>query len=356
MAKNDVPANQIPITAQPRLQSWSSRCHGVPHNAGTTGPGNEIDRRAGTSIEVAGTMLASRKEAGSRPHRKLVLCLLVTTIASTAIAWSTAQGTASKQKQVQFASAPSGGMPGLQVAGSAPPMLARLRHSPALAAGPTHNRSTVTELDGCLTLEGSMPKLTLFHSRRTYRLQPRANLQRDDPLVFAPINANTLVQVTGHLAMFVDAYDPDRSPVFIVHSLAKLAATCDVTVPLARLRQGLERSRTTAAPSASPAASPPVVNMTGELLVFEPPMITIRAGQTVKWTNSSREVHTVTADPRKATNAQDVELPKSARPFDSGYMNPGQTYSHLFRTPGTYRYVCTLHEVQRMIGQVIVKP
>ena len=58
----------------------------------------------------------------------------------------------------------------------------------------------------------------------------------------------------------------------------------------------------------------------------------------------------------KATNAADVELPSGAKPFDSGYLNPGRAYTHLFRTPGTYRYVCTLHEVQHMIGQVIVKP
>ena len=52
----------------------------------------------------------------------------------------------------------------------------------------------------------------------------------------------------------------------------------------------------------------------------------------------------------------DVTLPKGAQKFDSGYLNPSQSYEHTFRTPGTYQYVCTLHEVQRMIGQIIVKP
>jgi plastocyanin len=100
-----------------------------------------------------------------------------------------------------------------------------------------------------------------------------------------------------------------------------------------------------------------VVDMTGELLVFEPALLEIRAGQTVVWKNSSaREVHTVTADPRQAANAQNVELPKGAQPFDSGYMNPGQAYQYTFKKPGTYRYVCTLHEVQRMVGKIIVKP
>lgn len=227
------------------------------------------------------------------------------------------------------------------------------------AQAPPHRSdkiSNLTELDGCLTIEGSMPKLTLFHSHTTYRLQPGTGLQTENPLVFAPMNANSLVHVTGHAAPFKDPYDPDHSPVFVVDRLMKLAATCNVTIPLARLRQELAAPRTASPAPAVSTGGTPVVNMTGELLVFEPPTITIKAGETVKWKNSSGEVHTVTADPHKATNAADVELPRGAKPFDSGYLNPGQAYTHLFRTPGTYRYVCTLHEVQHMVGQVIVKP
>jgi plastocyanin len=145
----------------------------------------------------------------------------------------------------------------------------------------------------------------------------------------------------GHLA---DMYDPDHSPVFIVNTIDKLASTCDVKVSVGQLRKQLEKSKSTAgtAPSVAPGQirSAAVVDMTGELLVFEPAVLEIRAGQTVTWKNSSaREVHTVTADPRQATNAQDVELPGGAQTFDSGYMNPGQAYQHTFRKPGTYRYV-----------------
>ncbi len=98
-----------------------------------------------------------------------------------------------------------------------------------------------------------------------------------------------------------------------------------------------------------------VVNMAGELLKFLPARLEIKAGETVVWKNSSKEPHTVTADPRQATNAADVKLPKGAQPFDSGYLNPGHNYQHTFTTPGIYRYVCTLHEAQGMIGEVIVK-
>jgi plastocyanin len=217
-----------------------------------------------------------------------------------------------------------------------------------------------TQLDGCLTTsDGLMPKLTLFHSRKIYRLEARSMLLTESPLLFAN-NVNALVHVTGHPGPLFDMYDPDHSPVFMVETIAKLAPTCDENVSLTRLRQQLEKPQT-APSSASPAASGPtqpavVVDMTGSLLVFEPAIIEVKAGQTVVWKNSSREVHTVTADPGQATNAQDVILPKGAARFDSGYLNPTQSYEHTFRTPGTYRYVCTLHEVQRMIGQIIVKP
>ena len=217
-----------------------------------------------------------------------------------------------------------------------------------------------TQLDGCLTTsDGLMPKLTLFHSLKIYRLEARPMLLSERPLLFAN-NINALVHVTGRLGPLPDMYDPDHSPVFIVETIDKLAPTCDVNVSLAQLRKQLEAPPASASSDSSAKAGQiqpaVVVDMTGSLLVFEPATIEVRAGQTVVWKNSSREVHTVTADPGQATDPQDVELPKGAQRFDSGFLNPTQTYEHTFKKPGTYRYVCTLHEVQRMIGQIIVKP
>ena len=233
---------------------------------------------------------------------------------------------------------------------------------PNSAIGPKAQNAgsaALTQLDGCLTTsDGVMPKLTLFHSRRIYRLEAKPMLLTERPLLFAN-NVNALVHVTGYLGPSADMYDPDHSPVFIVATIDKLAPTCDVKVPLAQLKKQLEKPPLAAAASSSTAAQAKpavVVDMTGSLLVFEPAVIEIKAGQTVVWKNSSREVHTVTADPGQATNPQDVELPEGAQRFDSGFLNPTQNYEHTFRKPGTYRYVCTLHEVQRMIGQIVVKP
>ena len=214
---------------------------------------------------------------------------------------------------------------------------------------------TPLQIDGCLTSEGLMPKLTLFRSSKVYRLETGPMLLTEHPLTFAN-NINALVHVTGVLGPEADIYDADHAPVFIVHTIDKLAPTCDTNVSITQLRKQLEKSKVPLA-QAEAASGAHVVDMKGELLVFLPKNIQIKAGQTVTWTNSSeRELHTVTADPALATNAKDVKLPKGAKPFDSGYLNPGQTYKHTFTTPGTYQYVCTLHEVQGMIGTVVVKP
>ncbi|HEV2114767.1 MAG TPA: plastocyanin/azurin family copper-binding protein [Terriglobales bacterium] len=96
-----------------------------------------------------------------------------------------------------------------------------------------------------------------------------------------------------------------------------------------------------------------VVRMDGE--EFEPAKVTIAAGQTVKWKNNSGDPHTVTIAPDKALLPADVALPPKAQPFDSGTIPAGMTFAHTFTVPGTYRYYCTLHEGNGMVGEVIVK-
>jgi plastocyanin len=61
---------------------------------------------------------------------------------------------------------------------------------------------------------------------------------------------------------------------------------------------------------------------------FEPNMITIQAGTIVEWTNEDSVPHTITADDGA---------------FDSGKIDKGATYPHLFSKPGTYAYHCSVH-------------
>ena len=91
-------------------------------------------------------------------------------------------------------------------------------------------------------------------------------------------------------------------------------------------------------------------------LSFEPAEITIRVGDKVEWRNTSDLVHTVTADPRIAADASNVELPEGARPFNSAAIPAGQVFRYTFTVPGTYRYLCLPHEGQKMFGTVVVEP
>lgn len=73
-------------------------------------------------------------------------------------------------------------------------------------------------------------------------------------------------------------------------------------------------------------------------LQFQPQNIRVSAGDTITWTNDDSVVHTATAD-----NGE----------FDSGHLEPGQTFSHVFGEPGTYDYRCTIHPT--MVGTVTVQ-
>jgi hypothetical protein len=52
----------------------------------------------------------------------------------------------------------------------------------------------------------------------------------------------------------------------------------------------------------------------------------------------------------------DVLLPSDVSTFSSGNVMPGGKYRHTFTSPGKYRYFCMSHEIDGMIGEVIVEP
>lgn len=97
-----------------------------------------------------------------------------------------------------------------------------------------------------------------------------------------------------------------------------------------------------------------VVTIT-DRLTFEPRQVTIAVGGTVEWNNTSLLVHTVTADPDKATLPTSAALPDGAEAFDSGLLQTGQTFEHTFTVPGTYRYFCIPHEGALMVGEIVVE-
>jgi plastocyanin len=115
---------------------------------------------------------------------------------------------------------------------------------------------------------------------------------------------------------------------------------------------GTSRPATTPAGAAA-AAVTVTVTMTDDA-TFKPASVTVAAGGTVRWVNASKDVHTVTDDPKAASNPKDVATPAGARPFNSGKIAPGRTFEQRFTVPGTYRYVCEPHEAMDMKGQVVV--
>jgi len=209
-------------------------------------------------------------------------------------------------------------------------------HARGLAA--KEAQPSLTELNGCLTLANDgKAMLQLLQSSKVYRMEAR-------PLLFSQ-NANRLVHVTGYFGSVVEVEDPHvRS--FVVDTLDQLAPNCSVKLSAAEIRRTLAKLT-------APVAQG-TVGMTD--MGFVPAAITVNAGDKVVWKNSSTVIHNVVDDASKALSVVDVKLPSGVRPFDSGMLQPGQSYSRVFTEPGVYRYVCTLHEGSGMKGVVIVRP
>ena len=90
--------------------------------------------------------------------------------------------------------------------------------------------------------------------------------------------------------------------------------------------------------------------------MYDPPRLFVQVGRTVQWKNTGNVIHSINDDPRTAMKASDALLPSNAKPFLSGDVMPGATYKHTFTVPGRYRYFCTTHEKDKMIGEIVVEP
>ena len=58
----------------------------------------------------------------------------------------------------------------------------------------------------------------------------------------------------------------------------------------------------------------------------------------------------------KARVSVDVSFPSGTTPFGSAMLQPGAVFYHTFDRPGTYHYVCVVHETGGMKGTVTVRP
>ena len=204
-----------------------------------------------------------------------------------------------------------------------------------LASSSKSSTASATQLNGCLRF--------LSDGRVMLRAVPSGKTYRMEGILFSE-NANRLVHVSGSFGSAVAVEDPGI-PSFVVNAAYRLAPDCSVKVTPALLRKALPK---------------PVIAEKGTVtmseMAFLPATITVNVGQNVVWRNSSQVIHNVVDDAGKALNVADVKLPSSVPPFDSNFLQPGQTFARVFTVPGVYRYVCTLHEANGMKGVVIVRP
>lgn len=87
-----------------------------------------------------------------------------------------------------------------------------------------------------------------------------------------------------------------------------------------------------------PTVHETVVTITG--MRFEPAIVEISVGQTVRWVNPNRDAHNVVA--RNGS-------------FGSPMLQKGEEFVHTFTTPGEYRYFCKPHRLMGMKAVVVVR-
>lgn len=91
---------------------------------------------------------------------------------------------------------------------------------------------------------------------------------------------------------------------------------------------------------------------------YEPPVISVQEGDTVKWINDDREGHTVTSGTSSGRFGWmgGSEFGKRTDLFDSGRFMNGESWSFTFDETGLYTYYCTIHpwmEGVVAVGKVI---
>lgn len=85
-------------------------------------------------------------------------------------------------------------------------------------------------------------------------------------------------------------------------------------------------------------SNPKTYNVEITNFAFSPSELKIKKGDSVIWVNRDYTEHTITSDSGE---------------LDSGYLKEGKIYDHVFNTPGTFEYYCSLHP--SMTGKIIVE-
>ena len=92
----------------------------------------------------------------------------------------------------------------------------------------------------------------------------------------------------------------------------------------------------------------------GSHVWFDPIGVHIQPGQTLRWTNRDPgNSHTVTAY-HPTLFDRPLRIPVGAKPWDSDYLLPGESFLVTLTVAGIYDYYCVPHEHAGMVGRIVV--
>jgi plastocyanin len=96
-------------------------------------------------------------------------------------------------------------------------------------------------------------------------------------------------------------------------------------------------------------------NVEGSHVWFDPVGVRVKPGQTIRWVNRDPVyAHTTTAyHPENFGHA--LGIPEGVEAWDSGYLQPNQSFSKRFTEEGVYDYFCIPHEKAGMAGRIVVE-
>lgn len=95
-------------------------------------------------------------------------------------------------------------------------------------------------------------------------------------------------------------------------------------------------------------------NADGSKVWFDPIGIHIEPGRTVRWINRDPgNSHTATAY-HPDMFERPLRIPKNAKPWDTDYLLPDESFSVTFSEEGVYDYYCVPHEHAGMVGRIVV--
>ncbi len=87
--------------------------------------------------------------------------------------------------------------------------------------------------------------------------------------------------------------------------------------------------------------TPQTYSVSIQNMAFGPSSLTIKAGDSVTWTNMDSVPHTVTSDSGSELSSGTLSGASSGGYYSSP--SAGGTYTHTFSTLGTYSYHCSIH-------------